>query len=182
MQGERLLCVRAVLCLLLLAAADPATDVEVKAAFLSHFPSYVDWPAECFTGPTEPVVVGLYGEDPFGPLLDDLLKERTVGGRPIVARRLSRLEDVGHVHVLYLGTADRMEIANVLAELHHRPVLTVADGEGLAERGVVLSFRLEDRKVRFDINLDAADRADLRLSSQLLKLARIVRTSPDLGP
>jgi hypothetical protein len=165
----------AVLCALAAPpGAAPPAERDVKAAFLCHFPSYVEWPAGTFAAPTDPIVVGVLWEDPFGPALDALVRNRSVGGRPLVVRRLSRIEDARGVHVLYVGTADPLEVAGVLSHLEGRAILTVADGERLAERGAVVNFRLEEQKVRFDINVAAAERAGLKLSSQLLKLARIV--------
>lgn len=163
-------------------AAQP-TDREVKAAFLFNFPSYVEWPARAFSGPGEPLVIGILGDDPFGHVLEELVAGRTVQGHPLELRRLTRLSDAEAVHVVYLGFSDPADIAFAAAMLRDRPVLTVADGERLAEHGAMINLRLRGQKVGFDINLEAADQAGLKLSSQLLKLARIVRApSTESGP
>jgi hypothetical protein len=154
---------------------DSPTDRDVKAAFLFNFPSYVEWPPQAFTGPSEPLVIGILGDDPFGTVLDELVAGRSVQGHPLLVRRLSRLSEAETVHVVYLGYTDPVDIRFAAAALRDRPVLTVTDGERLAEHGAMINLRLRGQKVGFDINLAAADEAGLKLSSQLLKLARIVR-------
>jgi hypothetical protein len=160
------------------APAAPPTERDVKAAFLFNFPSYVEWPPQAFSAPGEPLVIGIVGDDPFGPVLDDLVAGRSVQGHPLTVRRLIRLSEAEALHVVYLGYSDPADIQFAAATLRDRPVLTVADGERLAEHGAMINLRLRGQKVGFDINLEAADAAGLKLSSQLLKLARIVRT-PD---
>jgi hypothetical protein len=159
------------------ALADAPTERELKAAFLFHFPSYVEWPPHTFAGPAEPLVIGILGEDPFGSVLDELVSGRSVQGHPLRVRRLARLSDLEDVHVLYLGYSDPLDVRFACDTLRDHPVLTVTDGERLAEQGAMINLRLRDRKVRFDVNVEAADRAGLKLSSQLLKLARIVPAS-----
>jgi hypothetical protein len=134
----------------------------------------VEWPASAFSGAGAPLVIGILGEDPFGPVLDELVAGRSVQGRPLRLRRLRRVSEATDVHVLYLGFSDPLDIRFAAAELRDHPVLTVADGDRLAEHGAMINLRLRDRRVGFDINLAAAEAAGLKLSSQLLKLARIV--------
>ena len=165
------------------ALAGPPTDRDVKAAFLFNFPAYVEWPARAFSGPGEPLVIGILGNDPFGPVLEELVAGRSVQGHPLEVRRLTRLSDAEAVHVVYLGFSDPADIRFAAATLRDRPVLTVSDGERLAEHGAMINLRLRGQKVGFDINLEAADEAGLKLSSQLLKLARIVRSpTTESGP
>ncbi|HEX5044324.1 MAG TPA: YfiR family protein [Candidatus Polarisedimenticolaceae bacterium] len=173
----------AALCLLLsagcataAAGATAPTDRDVKAAFLFNFPSYVEWPAQAFSATGDPLVIAIVGQDPFGSVLDELIAGRTVQGHPLTVRRLSRVSDAETAHVVYLGYSDPADIQFAATILRDRPVLTVADGDRLAEHGAMINLRLRGQKVGFDINLDAADAAGLKLSSQLLKLARIVRT------
>src|SRR5687767_6577948 len=68
--------------------ADEPSEYAVKAAYLAKFPSYVEWPPAAFDAPDSPVVICVVGDDPFGPLLDDVLAAQQVQGRPMVARRM----------------------------------------------------------------------------------------------
>lgn len=150
-----------------------AAEHEVKAAFLYHFAHLVDWPDAA--GATGPLVIGVVGRDPFGPALDQL-KEKAVRARPIEVKRFATPAELDPrlVHVLFVaGDADTIERA--LAVVGGAPVLTVGEAERFAERGGMIGFRVTpEGRVGFDINLRRAERAGLRLRSQLLKLARIV--------
>jgi uncharacterized protein DUF4154 len=157
------------------AATPPpqASAHEVEAAFLYHFAHLVDWPEAATT--TEPLVVAVVGRDPFGPALDQL-KGKAVRARPIEVRRFATPAELDPrlVHVLFVG-GDADAVERTLAVLGGAPVLTVGEVERFAERGGMIGFRVTpEGRVGFDINLKRAERAGLRLRSQLLKLARIV--------
>jgi hypothetical protein len=156
--------------------AQAPSEYAVKAAFLVKFIHYVEWPAD---GRSEraPFVVGVLGTDPFGNVLDEMLAEKQVNGRKIVARRFKRLEDAATgSSILFISSSEWPDLTEILRTMDRHPVLTVGEIDHFASRGGVIGFRLEGNKVRFDINAERADRAGLKVSSQLLKLARIVRT------
>ncbi len=150
------------------------TEWDVKAAYLYNFTRFVEWPDRSTTPADTPFVIGILGRDPFGRVLDDTLSGKTVDGRPIVVRRLERAEEAASVQILFLGQASGRETERALRAVRGRPVLTVGDGDGPARRGVVLTFRIRESRVRFDVDLHAADEAGLKISSQLLKLALAV--------
>jgi hypothetical protein len=152
-------------------AGQAPTEYEVKAAFLLNFARFAEWPAEKTSGP---FVVAVLGEDPFGPALDRTFEGAGVGGRPWEVRRLSRVDDAGRSHILFVSRSEEGRLGAILAALRGTHVLTVSDIPDFAERGGMIGFRLEERRVRFDINPAPAAESKLRISSQLLKLARIV--------
>ena len=152
----------------------PPREHEVKAAFLYHFAQLVDWP-EAAGGPGEPFVVAVVGEDPFGSALE-ALAGKSVRARPIEVRRYASAAamDRARPHLLFAG-GDAEAVDRTLAAVDGQPVLTVGERAGFAERGGMIGFRVTpDGRVGFDINLRRAERAGLRMRSQLLKLARIV--------
>jgi hypothetical protein len=155
-------------------ASPVPTEYEVKAAFLYNFARFVEWPAEARGAADQPFVVGILGDDPFGATLDRTLLGKTLEGRPIVVRRMASLEQESHVNILFVGGSDKAELARVVRALSGTPVLTVGEMAGFAEHGGMIGFRTESQRVRFDINAEQASRAGLKISSQLLKLARIV--------
>jgi YfiR/HmsC-like len=154
------------------------TEYEVKAAFLYHFAQLVDWPAPA--GGDRPFVIALVGEDVFGRLLEDAVgteKAHNRNIRVVRARSVDTLEQ--QPDILFLGARSRREVQHSIALLANSPVLTVGEVEGFADAGGMIGFRLTaDGRIAFDINLHAADQAGLRLSSQLLKIARIVGPRP----
>ena len=153
------------------AATGPA-EYEVKAAFLYNFARFVEWP-EAPAG-DGPFVITVLGRDPFGAALDDTLRGKTIGQRRIEIRRASRSEDLAGSRIGFISDSERDRLPAILKSLEASPVLTVGEMDEFAERGGVIRFRVEQDRVRLDINVAAAERARLRISSQLLKLARIV--------
>jgi YfiR/HmsC-like len=151
-----------------------AGEYEVKAAYLYHFAKFVAWPPEA-RGDAASFVIAVLGEDPFETALDDALRGKTVEGRKVVVRRASRVEDAVGSQILFISGSEQGRLGTILKALEAAPgTLTVGDMDGFAAHGGVIAFRLEGNRVRLDVSLAAAERARLKISSQLLRLARIV--------
>jgi hypothetical protein len=157
------------------AAATVAGEYEVKAAFLYNFARYVEWPPGAVPA-GQPFVIAVLGHDPFGPALDAVLRGRTIRDRPLAVRRLARLDEMETAQVLFIARSEGDEVARILRRLEGQPVLTVGEEPDFAQQGGVVRFRVDQDRVGFEINIDSAERAGLKMSSQLLKLARIVRS------
>ena len=153
------------------------TEYEVEAAYLSNFGRFVEWPARAGS-PNDPFYVCVLGQDPFGPLLDASLKGENIGGAPMVAKRLSGPEDAAACRILFVSTSKTSQLSATLSALGTSNILTVSDIPGFAKRGGMIQFVLEGNRVRFEINLAAAQRAGLTLSSELLKVAVSIRRAP----
>jgi YfiR/HmsC-like len=161
------------------AAAQGPSEYAVKAAFLFKFTDYVEWPDDS-KGTSAPFVVAILGSDPFGNVLDEMLTGKTVRGRRVVARRFATdAEALREADIVFIGLAQRPDVVRVLRSFDGRPVLTVGESEHFAAEGGIVGFRLQGSVIRFDINREQAEKAGLRISSQLLKLARIVRTGSE---
>lgn len=173
------LCVLLSACLGSQAQESAPTEYQVKAAFLYNFGRYVEWPPRA--RPPASFTICVLGEDPFGPVLDELIKGKSIQGMKLVTRRPKQLEDAVNCQILFISSSENGRLEHILAVLHGRSVLTVGEAERFAHRGGMINFRLEGSKVRFEVNLDATEQAGLTVSSQLLKLARIIRESPQPG-
>jgi len=156
------------------APAAAFEEYQVKAVFLYNFVQFVEWPMEAFSGADSPVVIGVLGEDPFDGDLDALVRDERVNERPVLVRRYRRVEEVQDCHLLFISRSESDRIEQILASLRGRPILTVNDTEGGAQRGVMIRLVLVESKVRIRINLEAARAANLTLSSKLLRPAEIV--------
>jgi hypothetical protein len=156
------------------AQSDGYGDYEVKAAFLFNFAKFVEWPADAFERTDTPIVIGVVGDSPMGAALERTVEGKQVNGRSLVVRRLRWDDDTKNRQILFVSAADETHVHRFLDRLKGQSVLTVGDMPGLARRGVVINFVLEQNRVRFEINVEAARRARLALSSKLLSLARIV--------
>lgn len=148
------------------------TEYEVKAAFLYNFGKFVKWPGDNALGPT--FVIAVLGQDPFGDVLDRTFDGKTIQGRKAEVRRIRTLAGPSDIQILFVGSSEGPHLAQVLKAVEGSSVLTVADMEGFAERGGMIAFRLRGDVVNFDINLDQVERARLKMSSQLIRLARNV--------
>ena len=162
------------------ARAQQRPEYEVKAEFLPLFSHFVKWPATAFPDKQSPLIIGVLGNDPFGSALDQAIKkEGTAGGRKLVLKRSTRVDDLKTCHVLFICKSEENRIEEILAGLGESSILTIGDFHGFAERGGMINLFLKEDKIRFEINPEAARRRDLKLSSQLLNLAKIVKTEPD---
>lgn len=153
----------------------PAGEYEVKAAMLHRLTNFVEWPSSAYPDPQGPTVFCVLGRDPFGDFLASMVSKQAANGRPAQIRRLQNVKEVRGCHVLYISTSERKNVAQIFSGLKGSNVLTVGEMAQFAEGGGMIQFSLEERQVRFAINLDAASRAELKISSRLLALARIVR-------
>ena len=160
------------------AQEQAAEEHEVKAAFLYNFTKFVEWPKGAFADSSAPVVIGVFGPDPFGPTLDEIVAGKRVGNRPLVIKRLSSSDGLAACHVLFVSSAKAAAFVRLLPSLARRPILTVGETDGFCEEGGIVQFVMRQRKVRFRINVTAAERAGLKISSRLLDLAEVVRQSP----
>lgn len=155
------------------AAAAGPSEYEVKAAFLYNFARFVEWPLDA-PGDDRTFVVTVLGRDPFGRALDETLRGKKIDEKPVVVRRVLRSEEVGRSHIVFISDSEEERLPAILKSLEAAPVLTVGDMNLFAERGGVIRFKVEQDRIRLEINVAAAQRSRLRISSQLLKLARIV--------
>jgi len=174
--GRALLLVLALSCACSAAAAEPAESVEaqVKAAFLPKLANFVAWPETAFAATNSPIVIGILGDDPFGPQLDEDLKMILVHGRPLVVRRLNELPADG-LHILFLPSPEVARTREIQKSLGGKPVLTIGDAAGFAEAGGMINFTKVAGELPFEINLEAAKSAGLQVSSRLLQVSTIVR-------
>lgn len=155
------------------AEAGGSGEYAVKAAFLFNFAKFAEWPAAALPRGA-PLRICILGEDPFGATLDDLVAGERIDGHSIVVERIADLDAATRCHELYVG-ADVGEVR--LGELFSRDlrrVLTVGESEAFLGKGGILRFRLDRNRVRFDLSLPASARSAVRVSSKLLRVARVV--------
>lgn len=155
------------------APADDALEQRVKSAFLFNFAKFVSWPPGKLAGSTSTIVFCLLERDAMAPALEEALAGKTIDDHPLSLRRVGRAEDFRGCHVAYLGAVDAARLPAALAGVGGNGVLTVYEADSVQHDGVV-RFYLDERKVRFEINADAAQRAGLQLSSRLLGVASVV--------
>jgi hypothetical protein len=154
--------------------ADRPTEYHVMAAFLYNFAKFVQWP-EATDAAEHPFVITVLGQDPFGNVLDDTLQGKAVDGRMVTLRRVSSAEGVEPSQILFISDSEQQQLPAILDSIGTKAILTVGEMGDFSERGGVIRFDVEDDRVRLEINVDAAERSGLRISSDLLRIARVVR-------
>lgn len=181
----RMSCIRLVLwCVLAVQAAvpqlavaqgDSAGEYELKAAILYNLTRFVEWPPTAYSSPQAATVLCILGRDPFGQSLSSIVSKQSANGRPVLVRHARNDKEIGGCHVLYISASERKQVVQILSTASGSSILTVGEITQFAVRGGMIQFGLEDKEVRFDVNLDAASQAGLKISSRLLVLARVVK-------
>jgi hypothetical protein len=168
-----------------LAAAIPAVhgqekkfgEYEVKAVFLYNLTKFIEWPDKSLDQKST-LTIYILGDAPFGSSLD-AIHGKMYKGKPIVVKKTNSLTILKSSDIIFISHSEKERLEQILKEISGLPVLTVGDTESFAKKGVILNFYIEDQKIRFEINIEAAKHAGLRISSNLLKLGKII--SPSTG-
>jgi len=155
--------------------ADKAREYQVKAAFLYNFFSYTTWPKEALPEKGKPFVVTVIGPNHFGKGLEALLKEKQAHGFKIETRHYRHAPEKIDSHAVFVSEDNPVLRAKVLKHLKGKPILLVGEVPGLAAAGAHVNFYIESGKIRFEVNLESLRSCKLNMSSQLLKLAKIVK-------
>jgi hypothetical protein len=155
--------------------ARPPDEYQVKAAFLYNFARFIEWPAEVFRDPNDPFVICVLGEDPFGRALDDVVSGKKIDGRGFTVRRISEARRATGCMILFVSSTERKPVLSTLGSLNQSGVLTVGETDNATSDGMIINLMLQDGKVRFEIDMDAAEKERLRFSSKLLSLATVVK-------
>lgn len=150
-----------------------ASAKEIEAAFLVQFGKYVTWPEYVFSGPDTPIIVGIFGRDPFGSVLDKIALKSRVNGRAVEIRRFDDLNSVKESHILFVAASQAGRMGEIMDSLDCTPVLLVGDSENFLTFGII-NFVMVDKKIRFNISRGNCKKSGLKLSSKLLQVAHKV--------
>jgi hypothetical protein len=153
--------------------SDVAADVAVKAAFLYNFAKFTEWPA---LPPGGPIVLCVVAGDAIAAALVDTVKGQHISGHALEVWRAQESPSWQSCHLLFIPDAEIRKAAGGLAGIKTLPVLTVSDGKGFSQGGGIIELFVEGGRMRFAINMDAAEGSGLRLSSRLLGLAKVTRS------
>lgn len=161
--------------------APPPREYQLKAVFLYNFVQFIEWPATAFPAPAAPLRIGILGEDPFGPALDEALGGESVRGRPLEVKRSRRADELKDCQLVFFAKSEAPRVSSQLAEFAGQPVLTVGEGDDFVRQGGGIAFYPEGRKIRFEINVPEARRRGLKISAELLGLGKTAAAGPGTG-
>lgn len=151
----------------LVRAANPVGEYDVKAAFIYNFAKFVTWKNNAPS-----LTVCVLGNDPFGAAIDSLTG-KTIDNKTVTVRRIALPQDAASCQMLFVSGSESPQLDPIMAQVQGVPLLTIGDTPGFAQRGVMINFYIDGSKVHFEANIDAIQRGNINVSSQLLKLARI---------
>jgi hypothetical protein len=173
------------------ADSTPSQEYQVKAAFLYNFLQFVDWPEEKSADSNKPIIIGVIGNDPFGNAFEPV-KDKKVKGRSVVIKQFKGLEELKKsvekdkpesirgietltkCHLLFICSSEQKNLKEIIDTVKEQSILTVGEMEGFLENGGIINWFVEEKKIRFEINTAAAERAKLKIRSNLLRLAKRV--------
>lgn len=151
--------------------AQVSREYQLKAVFLFNFVQFTEWPVSAFANEKSPIVIGIIGPDPFGSALETTIHDESIQGRSLVLEHYSHVADIKTCHILFITQPEIRHIDEIVKSVKEKPVLTVADGDSAASAAAIIRFTLQNNKVHFRINTEAARVANISLSSKLLRLA-----------
>lgn len=152
----------------------PALEYQVKAVFLFNFTQFVDWPETALGSADAPLVIGIWGNDPFGSYLDETIRGEYISGHPLVIKRYKEIDEIKTCHILFIPKSESALVKALLQELRGRNILTVSDAPSFVRDGGAIRFFAERHKTRLQVNLKAVSDANLKVSSKLLRLSEIM--------
>ena len=163
----------------ILVADDSSKSLEykIKAGFTCKFVKFVHWPPDVLPKKNTPFIIGILGNDPFGSVIDEAVRELTIRRRKFIIRRYSNLSDLDFCHILFISRSEKDRLDKIFSRLDTMQTLTVSEMDGFCHNGGMINFIVIKNKIRFEINIDAARSAGLEISTQLLLIARVIGSS-----
>ncbi len=172
--------VLAFISVLLSASASPAqesrpTESQVEAAYLYNFGKFITFPPNR-AGKFDPFSICILGKDPFREALDATVRGESINGKKITVQRLVNMQHAETCSILFVSSSEESHLPAIVAPAKTLSLLTVSDMKGFAERGGIIQLVRQQDRIRFEVNLAAAQESHLTLSSELLKVAvRVVQ-------
>jgi hypothetical protein len=157
------------------------SEHQVEAAYLYNFGRFVEWPAKGATPQNSSFTICVLGKDPFGQALETTLAGETIGNQRVTARRIASPQMSADCQILFISSSEANRLNKIIEALDKAAILTVSDIPQFSQHRGMIQFVLEENRIRFEVNLTATQHAGLTLSSELLKVATVVRENPQPG-
>jgi hypothetical protein len=159
----------------LLALNEGSVEYSVKLAFLYNFAKFIEWPPGSYRDSGAPMAICIIGHDPFSSDMEGELQSRTVGGHPVEFRTMRPTDTLSVCQIVFVPATEKAQVDRIVKTLKGLSTLTVGETEGFAVLGGMINLTVEEKKIHFEINQDAAERAGLKVSAKLLSIAKIVK-------
>jgi hypothetical protein len=163
------------LCVSAAVAVGQVDENIMKAVAFEQISRFVQWPDR--TGNNDhsgPFIIGIFGRNPVSRHAEALYAKQPIKEKRVEIRFLSNRGDAAHCHLIYIADSEKYDVSAVLAVTENRPILTICDSPGVAEKGILVNLYVAEDKLRFEINETGFRRAGLQVAPILLKVARII--------
>ena len=147
------------------------TEYGVKSVFLYQFCRFMEWPDSAFSSPNDPLIIGVIGEDPFGPLLKEAVEGETYHGRPIRIEHYHNPRDIKRCHLLFVSRSSVDQTGEIVSAVAGKSIVTVGETVGFLEKGGMIALTAERNRVRVRVNTATLRAANVDVSSKLLRVA-----------
>lgn len=155
-------------------------EYQLKAVLLYNLTQFVEWPGSAFPTNGSPLVIGVLGVDPFGVVLDGVVRGEKSNNRQIIVKRFKTVEEAKNCQMLFISSSEKDNLRKILSQLKGGPVLTIADFDGFTKAGGMIHFfKNPDDKIKLKINSAAAKPSGIVLSAKLLRVADIVHPATE---
>jgi hypothetical protein len=154
-------------------------EYEVKAVFIYNLAKFIEWPDKSLDN-SSTLTVYILGDDLFGTDLD-AIRDKLIKGKRIVVQQIDSPDDLKNAGILFISSSEKEYLRDILKRISGLPILTVGDTKSYAQRGVMINFYIENNKIRFEINLEAANLAGLKISSNVLRMGTIISPAKGKG-
>jgi len=151
-------------------------EYRVKAEFLERFTRFIEWPDDSpLKDPEKTFCICVTGKNPFGGYLQEMAQQVKIKGKPVEIHQIEQLTaELPKCQILFIARSEKDKLADILKLTEDKPILTVGDTDGFAEDGVLMNFFTSGSYIRFEVNIDRAEKSKLKFSSRLLKLAKLI--------
>ena len=156
------------------AQSQKELEYKLKAVYLLNFMQFSEWPDSAFADARAPIVLGVVGIDQFGTVLDEVVQSEKVGAHPITVVRFRTGDEITKCQALFVCTSEKDNCQAILDGVQGSSTLTVSEISGFNYLGGCIRLYVENNRLRFEINMKALKQARLRMSSKLLRLAKII--------
>jgi len=161
-------------------AAGEVSEYGVKAAYIYNFTQFVRWPKGAFESKDSPLVIGIVGDDPFGTVLDEAVKDKSANGHPLTVKRLGsfsagKAESLSNCQILFIAYSEKSKVKEILQSLKGSGTLTVSEIDQFSLKGGAIQFDQEGQKITITLSESAAKKSGLSISSQLLQVAKLYK-------
>jgi hypothetical protein len=153
-------------------AGESLNEYEVKAAYIYYFAKFTDWSTENLPQPMTPLVIGVIGDNEFGSIMESVVKGKTIETHAIQVHIIKSFADAKKCNIVFISASEGQHALQFLENLQTESILTVTESEEHSKPRGIINLLVENGKVRFEVDLSMAEKARLKLSSKLLRLAR----------